>query len=349
MWVPMGERMRSQEIYPRGPGRGTGLVDRRQMIGGMAGVFALQIFGRLHADDLDEMLAARKELQEHPLSTVKILERPDPNDKTLIIFTDEDGVQVCVNLRHLFEIGWVADQIEDRKQNPVVFDEKSEYEQDAQEPDIQPDRMGSGFAVQIGHFSHIGTNVHVLKSASKKIEKACARNKRRDISMVPKELLRRYSGDGYDLSVATISEDITNADLRGRNVRITGFGSQIIQIEGPALQLTHCRHGKGCECCLQEFILKVPLKDLKPTDIPGMSGSLVEDAETGEGVGILHSVSPSHPSPDARHFQMHFSGPEDLRRLRDKAVTKRMRHGGRYDIAEILRDGEAPATAIADM
>lgn len=274
-------------------------------------------------------------LQSHPVASAKSLERPPLDDESLIMIIDEAGIPRAETIRHLYENGQLADLM---KQRSAPRGEEKENKD--QQEGISPG-AASGFITEQGGDWYVISNNHVFNGSADVLEQLMTASAESDITAAPGELISRCPGDQYPLPLVPISAKLRNADLPMRRVRISGFGARFFTVEGFPLAM------KRCIGCAEEdrkkvegkFALIVSEEEMGLHEPFGMSGSRVEDTETGEVVGVFHSMQPLDERKG--HFCLYFSGIDDLRAVLAEAKINRQRDGERYDIDSLMKRGKA--------
>lgn len=278
-----------------------------------------------------EQRLAFSAFRQHPVATVtELAELPD-DDRSLHVFTLADGGPKAETLRHLIENGWVADQQKARVAEPAAFMPEEEGEADILQ------FSGSGFIIMRNQHPYVISNRHVMRGSSQTFEDLMTMDEAADIAVAPGEIVRRCSGDPFELPFITVDEKSTDQNLVGKTVKITGFGAKLFDIQGQVIQLQHCFDGDPhCTGCVGKLALVVNEKDIRPDEAIGLSGSPVRDAQTDEVVGIFHTVR--FEQRFGGKFLMQFSGPEALRECLDRADVIRVRDQQRYNLDMLLRE-----------
>lgn len=268
-------------------------------------------------------------LQHHPAAKVHIYQDPRDDDASLIIAVQENGGVLAETIWHMRDTGWIERRREERRKQPAAF---SEGEEDS---DVFP-TTASGFMTEHDGNAYIVSNRHVLMGAAKPFEELMTMDDHRDIGVSPGEITARCEGDQYDLPFVPVSKALKSTDLPQRKIRIRGMGSQLYEIEGKPVLIDRCINGNPkCADCAGKLALVINAQDMQQEDLIGMSGSRVEDIETGDIVGTFDSA-PSVSGLQGR-FLMLFSGPEDLRSNLAQATLKRTRDQARYDLGGLMQ------------
>ena len=346
--VPQASETQNGEEPPR-------LFTRRDAINvGLAGVASLALLllrneakkAEIKNDNEGEEKPPRNAeilslLKAHPAAEVRILQNPRSDDASLVIAIEESGSARAETIWHLHDNGWMERRRESRREHPAEFSEEKD------ESDIVPSEA-SGFITEHAGHAYVVSNEHVFSGTAKPFEDLITSDAHRDIAVAPGEIVARCSGDEYELPFVPVSETLRSADLQKRTVRIRGMGSQLYEITGKPVLLESCINGDPkCESCNGKLALVVETSQLQQEDLIGMSGSRVEDVETGDVVGIFDSA-PSVTGLNGR-FLMKFSGPEDVRSALTNAAVRRTQDQARYDLQTLLKQSGNPVPPAPEL
>lgn len=273
-----------------------------------------------------------RQLEKHPVAKLDVLGKPAADDETLMIVIHENGAPVAETIHHMNDNNWIANNREERRQDPPEFAEEPET-------DIAIG-VASGFITEhADKYWYVISNRHVLARTARTFEDLMSMDKTDDVAVAPGEIMGRCEGDKYPLQLVSVSKDMTSAELPKHAVRISGVGSDIYRITGKPFFFEESPDGeRQPEALAGKLALVIDTTHMRPQDLIGMSGSRVED-ETGKVVGIFHSA-PSVKGLPKRCLAL-FSGPEALRRRLNEAQERRKKESPRYTMQLLLQQLKA--------